>query len=260
MLRGNFAAGAVGDGVVGCMSAVVLENVTISYNRHPAVHHTSGRFENGTLTAITGPNGAGKSTLLKGIAGIVKPEEGQIYIEGEKRIAYLPQASEMQRDFPMSVLHMVVTGYWHKIGNSGAITPAMKEQASQALKTVGLAGFEKRDLSALSAGQFQRALFARLIVQDAPLMLLDEPFTAIDADATEHLLGIIRRWHQERRTVICVLHDLDQIRTYFPECLLLARECVAWGASQKVLSPEYLTKVQFFRQGWDAHELCEKAV
>jgi zinc/manganese transport system ATP-binding protein len=246
--------------MVGSRMTVILDNVTISYNRHPAVHHISGRFEKGTLTAITGPNGAGKSTLLKGIAGILSPDEGRISIEGTKRLAYLPQAAELQRDFPMSVLHMIATGYWHKTGALGAITPAMKEQASQALSDVGLSGFEKRDISSLSAGQFQRALFARLLLQDAPLMLLDEPFAAIDADATEHLLAVIERWHQEKRTVICVLHDLDQIRKHFPECLLLARECIGWGSSGKILSPEHLMNTHFFRQGWNAGtELCERA-
>src|SRR5271156_975782 len=122
----------MGNGAVGgTMTAVILENVTISYDRHPAVHHVSGRFESGSLTAIAGPNGAGKSTLLKGIAGILLPDEGHINIEGaSKRIAYLPQAAELQRDFPMSVLHMITTGYWHKTGALGAITPAMKDQAS----------------------------------------------------------------------------------------------------------------------------------
>jgi zinc/manganese transport system ATP-binding protein len=247
----------VGDG----MTAVILENVTISYHRHPAVHHVSGRFESGSLTAIAGPNGAGKSTLLKGIAGILSPDEGHIRIEGEHRMAYLPQVADLQRDFPMSVLSMIATGYWHKTGAFGSITPAMKKQAAAAMAAVGLSGCEKRDLSSLSAGQFQRALFARLLLQDAPLMMLDEPFAAIDADATEQLLGIIQRWHREKRTVICVLHDFGQIQKYFPECLLLARECIVWGRSSDVLRSEHMINANFFRQEWNTNpEWCEKAI
>jgi len=255
------------------MTAVTLENVTISYRRHPAVHHISGRFESGSLTAITGPNGAGKSTLLKGIAGILSPDSGQIRIEGtsRQRIAYLPQAAGLQRDFPMPVLPMVAAGLWHKTGALGAMTAAMKEQAAQALAAVGLRGFETRDLSSLSAGQFQRALFARLLLQDAALMLLDEPFAAIDADTTAQLIGIIRRWHGEGRTVICVLHDLEQIRNHFPQCLLLARESIAWDSSAKALHPEHLRKARLFHDlscadlakegGWNTSpELCERAV
>jgi len=244
-------------------ATVTLENVTISYARHPAVHHLSGTFPAGSLTAVTGPNGAGKSTLLKAIAGIITPDEGRILVEGiaSERIGYLPQASEMQRDFPLSVLHMVVTGYWHKSGGFGTITADMKEKAQAALGAVGLAGFEKRNLMSLSAGQFQRALFARLLVQDASLILLDEPFTAVDADTIEHLLEITANWHRQGRTVICVLHDFDQIRSHFPTCLLLARECVAWGDAHASLSTERLQQARFFRERWSQQpEICTEAI
>jgi zinc/manganese transport system ATP-binding protein len=239
--------------------AVVLENVTVTYNRHPAVHHISGVFKTGSLTAIAGPNGAGKSTLLKAIAGVIHPQEGHINVNSE--LAYLPQASEMQRDFPLSVLHMVVCGFWNQTRGQKSITAAMKEKASKALVEVGLRGFEKRDLSSLSTGQFQRALFARLIVQDAQVMLLDEPFNAIDESTTQHLLDIILRWHKEKRTIICVLHDFEQIRKYFPDCLLLARECIAWDSSAKALHPENLLGSRFFKDDWQSNiAMCERAV
>jgi zinc/manganese transport system ATP-binding protein len=245
------------------MSAVTLENVTISYARHPAVHHVSGTFKNGSLTAVAGPNGAGKSTLLKAIAGIIEPDEGSIRIEGGERrhIAYLPQASELERGFPLSILHLVATGYWHKAGGSGAITSDMKRQVAKALSDVGLSGFEQRPLSSLSVGQFQRALFARLLVQDAPLILLDEPFTAIDTDTTTHLIELVERWHKEGRTVICVLHDFNQIRGHFPECLLMARECIAWGSAKEVLASEQLLAARSFHEGAHAaDEACRQAV
>jgi len=238
---------------------VTLNNVTISYNRHPAVHHISGTFERGSLTAIAGPNGAGKSTLLKAIAGILQPQEGSIQING--KLAYLPQASEMQRDFPLSVLHMVLTGLWQQTGGMKAITKAMKERASIALTEVGLKGFEKRDLASLSTGQFQRALFARLLVQDADIMLLDEPFNAIDEHTVSLLMDIMLRWHEEKRTIICVLHDFTQIRAYFPQTLLLARECIAWDSTEKALHPEKLATTRFFRDDWNSNvSICERAI
>jgi zinc/manganese transport system ATP-binding protein len=243
--------------------SVVLENVTISYARHPAVHHISGTFEEGSLTAVTGPNGAGKSTLLKGIAGLLPPDEGHIYIHGTKieRVAYLPQASEVERDFPLSVLHLVATGYWYKTGGWGAITADMQRRASEVLQDVGLHGFERRSLLSLSAGQFQRALFARLLVQDASLILLDEPFTAVDAETTNRLLEIIKRWHGEGRTVICVLHDFEQIRRHFPRCLLLARECLAWESSISALNSERLQQARFFHDHWGSQpEICKQAI
>jgi len=241
-------------------ASVTLENVTISYARHPAVHHLSGTFEAGSLTAITGPNGAGKSTLLKAIAGILTPDEGRIRIDGvaHEHIAYLPQAAELQRDFPLSVLHMVVTGFWHQSGGFKAITAAMKAKASEALGAVGLSGFEHRQLATLSSGQFQRALFARTVVQNAPLILLDEPFTAVDTDTTLHLLELIAHWHAEGRTVICVLHDFEHIRTFFPRCLLLARECIAWENSIDALNSERLLQARFFREQWSGQpEICK---
>lgn len=219
------------------MACVTLENLTVSYNRHPAVHHVSGQFAPGSLTALTGPNGGGKSTLLKSIAGVLAPDEGNIIIQRDagETIAYLPQAAQLRREFPMSVLHLVSSGVWQKTGAFGAITPLMRQQARTALADVGLAGMEGHDLASLSSGQFQRALFARLLMQNASLILLDEPFTAMDMHTTGQLLHIVRKWHEEKRTVICILHDVEQIRRYFPQCLLLARECVAWGKTEDVL-------------------------
>jgi zinc/manganese transport system ATP-binding protein len=229
-------------------AAVTLENLTLSYDRHPAVHHLSGEFATGSLTAVTGPNGAGKSTLLKGIAGIVAPEEGRISTTGT--LAYLPQAVELQRDFPLTILQMVTTGFWNQSGSFKAITRTQKAKAVEALHMVGLAGLEHRQLSGLSAGQFQRALFARLLLQDASLILLDEPFAAIDTNTMAKLLEIIQVWHKEGRTVICVLHDFEQIRQHFPQCLLLARKCIAWGDSHDTLQPERLMNASFFHQAW----------
>jgi len=243
-------------------ASVTLKNLTISYNRHPAVHHVSGTFAAGSLTAIAGPNGAGKSTLIKAIASILHPDEGSITIEGasHEQVAYLPQATEMQRDFPMSVLHMVCTGFWHQTHGNRAITAEMREKAAHALAEVGLKDYGKCDLVSLSTGQFQRVLFARLLVQEAHLMLLDEPFTAMDEDTAMHLLELILRWHKQGRTIICVLHDFEQIRSHFPRCLLLARECLAWDASETVLQSEALMHSRFFKGDWQAQTLpCERS-
>ena len=224
--------------------AVKLNNLTIAYNRQPAVHHASGSFASGELAAITGANGAGKSTLLKAIAGILPVFEGGIEFGSITRndMAYMPQAADMQRDFPINILQMVCSGFWQQSGDFGKISKEQRNKAMQALSDVGLNGFEQRNLDSISAGQFQRALFARIIVQNAKLILLDEPFTAIDASTTTALLTIIGQWHKEGRTVICVLHDFDQITQHFTNCLLLAREIIAWGTPHEVLKPENLLR------------------
>ena len=227
-----------------------LHDLTVAYDRHPAVHHVKGEFIRGGLTAITGPNGAGKSTLLKAIAGILPIFEGSIEFCGvsRKEMAYLPQAADLQMDFPISVLQMVVSGFWHISNGFQQINDAQKQSAIDALHAVGLIGFEERTLDSLSSGQLQRVLFARVLVQDAQLILLDEPFTAIDSSTTEELLNLIHMWHDEKRTVICVLHDFEQIKANFSECLLLARECIAWGESYEVLRSENLFNASFFRE------------
>lgn len=239
---------------------ITIKNVTVSYDRHPAVHHLSGSFARGSLTAITGSNGAGKSSLLKAIAGVLQPFEGSIEFSGvtQREIAYLPQAADLQRDFPLSVLQMVSSGYWRKSKAFGGISKAQKQGAIAAIERVGLKDFADRTLDTLSAGQFQRALFARLLVQDSQLILLDEPFTAIDEKTTKTLISIVQDWHAQGRTILCVLHDFEQIKTFFPDCLLMARKCVAWGSSQEVLKPENLLPVQFFKEATaHNHEICE---
>jgi zinc/manganese transport system ATP-binding protein len=230
--------------------AVTLHDLTLAYDRVPAVHHLNGAFASGEMSAIAGPNGAGKSTLLKAIAGILPIFEGSIEFSGvtRKEMAYLPQAADLQRDFPINVLQMVTSGFWQQAGGYRRITPAQREQAHGAMAAVGLSGFGKRTLDSLSAGQFQRTLFARLLVQDAKLILLDEPFNAIDAATTAALLEVIHHWHRERRTVICVLHDFEQIKEHFPHCLFMARECIAWGDSHEVLKPENLLNARIFRE------------
>ena len=223
-------------------AAVRLENATFGYRRHPAVHHLTGTFEAGSLTAIAGPNGAGKSTLLKAIAGEMRPLSGHLAVDGIARrdIAYLPQIAEIERSFPISVLDMVAMGGWREAGLFGRIGRDVLKRAEAAIASVGLSGFEARPVGTLSGGQAQRALFARVLVQDARLILLDEPFAAIDSRTTADLFAILTRWQGEGRTVIAVLHDHDAVRAHFPSTLLLARECIAWGPTGEALRPEHL--------------------
>lgn len=233
--------------------AIRLTDVTISYNRHPAVHHVSGSFRPGSLTAVAGPNGAGKSTLLKAVMGELPVSSGSIERAAPYtgRLGYLPQASELNRSFPMSVSDAVLMGAWHRTGAFRRITPEIAQDARAALSAVGLDGFASRPIGSLSAGQFQRVLFARLLLQDARIILLDEPFNAIDARTTADLLAIVRRWHQDGRTVIAVLHDFEQVKAHFPETLLLARDVISWGPTASTLVPGNLMRARAMAESWD---------
>ena len=237
---------------------VKLENLTVSYRQHPALHHISGQFAAGSLTAVIGPNGSGKSTLLKSMVGLLRPAGGQLRLgTTRQRIAYLAQTAEIDRSFPMPVRDCVLLGAWASAGAWGGVTDALQQRVDAAIHAVGLQGFEQRAVGSLSSGQLQRALFARLMVQDAELILLDEPFNAIDARTTENLITLVQHWHAEQRTVIAVLHDDAQVRTHFPQTLLLARELVAWGATAQVLTATNLQRARALAEAWDDNaDIC----
>ena len=237
---------------------VTVENLTVSYRQHPALHHISGQFATGSLTAVIGPNGSGKSTLLKSIMGLLRPAGGRVQLDTPRaRIAYMPQLTDIDRTFPMSVLDCVQLGCWSATGAWGQVTPALRLRVSTAITEVGLAGFEQRTVGSLSSGQLQRVLFARLMVQEADLILLDEPFNAMDSRTTEALLALIHRWHSEGRTVIAVLHDDEQVREHFAQTVLLARELVAWGDTAVVLTKPHLQRARALAEAWDDHaDIC----
>jgi zinc/manganese transport system ATP-binding protein len=236
-------------------AALEFRNVTLGYDRHPAVHHLDGAVESGALMAVVGPNGAGKSTLFKGVVGLLKPLAGRIERGRLKatEIAYLPQAAEIDRSFPINVYDMVAMGLWRRTGFTGGIGQAARRKVHEAIAAVGLTGFESRPIGSLSGGQMQRTLFARLLLQDASIILLDEPFTAIDAKTAADLFDLVRRWHSENRTVLAALHDVELVRTGFPQTLLLAREPVAWGRTGDVLTPENLLKARRMCEAFDDH-------
>jgi zinc/manganese transport system ATP-binding protein len=228
-----------------------FDNLTLGYNRHPAVHHLRGEVAAGSLLAIVGPNGAGKSTLLKGITGELRPLQGRIELTGVERrqIAYLTQQTTLDNSFPIVVHDFVAMGLWREIGAFAGLDRRLRERIAEAIDGVGLNGLETRPIGALSGGQLQRALFARVVLQDAPLVLLDEPYGAIDAATVRDLAALVRRWHREGRTVIAVLHDLEHVRQEYPETMLLARELVARGETAGVLCDANLLRARQLAEG-----------
>src|SRR5258707_2911974 len=234
-------------------AALQFRNLTLGYDRHPAVHHLDGAVETGALVAIVGPNGAGKSTLFKGIVGAIKPFAGRIERDGlsPQDIAYLPQAAEIDRSFPINVYDMVAMGLWRRTGLFGGVDRGAQASIEQAIAAVGLTGFEDRPIGTLSGGQMQRMLFARLLLQDARVIVLDEPFNAIDARTCSDLIELIRRWHGEQRTILTALHDLELVKAHFPETLLLAREPVAWGKTAEVMTPDNWLKARRMCEAFD---------
>lgn len=239
---------------------LTFHNLTLGYNRHPAVHHLSARIGKGDFMALVGPNGAGKSTLMKAILGHIEPMEGHIEFDGihAEEISYLPQANRVDRSFPMTVSQLVTSGLWQSRGLTSRITPDDETRVLDALKKVGLLGFEDRTIDALSGGQFQRLLFARKLVQQGKLLLLDEPFTGVDEQTIEDLMVVLQEQHRMGATIVAVIHNLNLVQRYFPKSLLLSRELVAVGNTASVLTPENLSRASTI--GFGDHlpvDICE---
>lgn len=181
-----------------------FHNLTLGYERHPVIHHLHGEVATGSLLAIVGPNGGGKSTLLKGILGQLAPLGGEIRLAVDRQeIGYLPQQSRIDRQFPITVREVVAMGLWRHCGLFGRLAHSQRARVAAVLERVGLDNMAEARLEALSGGQLQRALFARLWLQESRLMLLDEPFSAIDSQTTEDLLALLREWQQGQAGTQC---------------------------------------------------------
>jgi zinc/manganese transport system ATP-binding protein len=230
-----------------------LENAAFGYEGHVVVRGVSGVIAPGELLALCGPNGGGKSTLLKALAGLLPPMTGRIERGGASanEIAYLPQICDVDRSFPICVADFVALGALRRRGLFSRVDAAERARVDNALGAVGLAGLESRTLDALSGGQMQRALFARLIVEDRDVILLDEPFGAIDAATTEDLLQLVAHWREEGRTVVAALHEFDIVRAAFPKTLLVAGGPVYWGRTAEALTPERLATAQAMARAAD---------
>jgi zinc/manganese transport system ATP-binding protein len=240
---------------------ISIRNLAVRYGKRYAFESLTGEFAPASLTAVVGPNGAGKSSLLKALAGIIRPAAGEVTCAAlaRHRLAYLPQQDELDRGFPITVAELVALGDWRNFGAVREPPRRLAASVEEALAAVGLSSLTDRQIAELSVGQFQRALFARLLLQDADVILLDEPFASLDENTTEDLLHFLQRWQREGRTVVAVLHDLDQVRRIFPSTLLLARSPIAWGDTSYSLSADNLARAQKsldpsedVRNGWVA--------
>lgn len=190
-------------------------------------------LEHGSLSAIIGANGCGKSSLLKVIAGLQKPLSGNVALGVPRQggLAFLPQQQHLDRQFPISLEELVAAGFWGR----RLSTQLRAQRLANALENWHLGGLEQRPLMALSGGELQRALLARLSLTDAPLLLLDEPHAALDELGQQLLWQHIHAWHSEGRTLLMVCHDLAAVRQHIPQTLLIKnRECV-FGPSTELI-------------------------
>lgn len=226
---------------------ITIDNLSVAYQNNTALNQITTTIDDGDLVAIVGPNGAGKSTLLKSIMQQLSVTSGSIDLGGltVKNIAYLPQSSQIDHNFPITVTEFVSAGTWQRTGFWRMFNRNEQQLLQQALAKVDLENMANRQISQLSGGQFQRMLFARMLLQDADILLLDEPFGAIDAQTTELLMRVIQVCQQQGKTVIAVIHDLALVQRYFPNMLLVATHLIASGKTADVLTQQHLLKAGY---------------
>ena len=194
------------------------------------------KLEKGSLTGIIGANGTGKSSLLKVIAGLQKPLTGKVTVEVPRRggLSFLPQQQHLDRQFPISLQELVAAGFW-----GTKLTPEQRSQRLQAvLEDWCLTGLEHRPLMALSGGELQRALLARMSLAEAPVLLLDEPHAALDEDGQALCWKHVHAWHDEGRTVVVVCHDLASVRHHTQHVVQIKSSGCVFGPSQELIRPQ----------------------
>lgn len=227
---------------------VEVEDMTVAYQTKPVLWDVDLKVPKGVLMAIVGPNGAGKSTLIKAMLDIIKPITGHVLFNGtsydsqRKHIGYVPQRGSVDWDFPTTVLDVVLMGRYGHIGWIKRPSKEDKSSALQALEKVGMASFEKRQISQLSGGQQQRVFLARALVQDADIYFMDEPFQGVDAKTERAVINILKELRKRGKTVIVVHHDLQTVPEYFDWVTLLNTQLIASGPVQEVFTEDNLRK------------------
>lgn len=225
---------------------VVVRDLTVAYHRKPVLWDVDCDIEKGRIIGIIGPNGAGKSTLLKAILDLVPKASGRILIYGKRYrrqrrlVGYVPQRETVDWDFPVNALDVVTMGRYGVIGWCRPVTRKHRQAALAAMDRVGMADYARRQISQLSGGQQQRVFLARALVQDADIYFMDEPFAGVDAATEKAIIKLLQEFRENGKTVVVIHHDLQTVRDYFDNLILLNMRVVAAGATRDVFTEENL--------------------
>lgn len=224
-----------------------MKNVSVRFNGTPALDGVSFQLQRGEQVAIIGPNGAGKSTLFNVIAGVLPPAQGQVDIYGHGPgqhtcIAYVPQRSQVDWKFPVNVADVVMMGRVSKLGLFRWPQRRDWVLVEEALALVGMAHLAKRQIGELSGGQQQRVFIARSLVQEAELMLMDEPLTGLDVKSQEDIFSVLGKLRQRNVTILVATHDLNLAAERFDRLMLLNQRIIGFGHASQVFTPELLNE------------------
>lgn len=227
---------------------LVVSDLTVSYNRVPALHHLSFEVGCGQCVALLGPNGAGKSTLLKALAGLLPVETGAIHFHGKPvhgathDFAYLPQRENIDWDFPATVRSLVEMGRFVRTGWWRRFSGEDEAAVAEAMRAMQLEELANRQISALSGGQQQRAFLARSLAQQAHVFLLDEPFAGLDKPNQDNLKALVRELRAQGKLLLISHHDLSNVTEIFDHAVLLNGELIAAGPVEAVFTSANIEK------------------
>jgi len=230
------------------MTVVCVEQLSVHYDKTPVLWEVDFEIPVGLIVGLVGPNGAGKSTLLKTFIGLLRPISGgctffgKPYKEVQKKVAYVPQRTSVDWNFPIHVLDVVLMGLYGKRGPLKWIRKEDRALAKQALDRVGMLPFASRQISELSGGQQQRVFLARALLQDADLLLMDEPFAGVDMATEKALMEVFVQLKEEGKTLVIVHHDLTTVKNHFDWVILLNSCLIDCGPVAEVFTEENLKK------------------
>lgn len=227
---------------------ITVKNLTVTYNRKPAIKGINLRIGSGKIIGIIGPNGAGKSTLIKGILGFLPIDTGEVRIFGEpvkdvmKRVSYIPQKEQFDWDFPINVYDVVIMGRYPYLSMFGRPGAKDNEIAIKSLEKLEMIKYKDTQIRNLSGGQQQRIFLARALAQQSDIYFMDEPFVGVDAKTEAAIFKLIRELKNEGKTILIVHHDLSRIKDYFDELILINQTLIAAGPTDKVFTKENIEK------------------
>jgi manganese/zinc/iron transport system ATP- binding protein len=226
--------------------ALTVEHLSVFYHHFCALSDISVEIAQGTMLAIVGPNGGGKSTFIKAVLGLINPHAGSVFFFGKSfaqqrmRVAYIPQHLSVDWDFPASVLDVVLMGRYGHLGWFWRPSRHDIAKAHEALQAIDLAEYAHCHINELSGGQRQRVFVARALVQDADLLLLDEPLVGVDIATERLIIDLLKKLRTQNKTIMMVHHDLQTLSEYFDWVLLLNKTKIAYGPVAQVCMPEYI--------------------
>ena len=227
---------------------IKVDGISVSYLDSKVLTDISFELDTGSIIGIIGPNGAGKSTLMNTMLGLIKPISGSVIFDGKelkyirKDVSYVKQKIDQDLTFPIRVKDVVMMGLYHEQGFFKIPTKAHKKIVIEALKKVGMDIYANRQISQLSGGQMQRVFIARVIAQNPKYVFLDEPFAAVDVASEEKIMSIIREMKRDGKTILMVHHDLDKVKDYFDQVIVLNKKIYACGRTKTIFTKENVIK------------------